>query len=84
LPARAGPLVEFGPKTLLSKRVTIELLFRDVPALASYFVVDPSDKAGWIKFGGAKVQFAETVVPTLDDQYFEVFRPIFDFVRSKV
>jgi predicted ATPase len=65
-------------------RLTIELLFRDVPTLKQYFVVDPGDKAGWIKFQGTKVQFAETVVPTLKDQYFEVFRPIFDFVKSKI
>jgi predicted ATPase len=65
-------------------RLTIELLFRDVPELAAYFVVDSSDKAGWIKFQGAKVHFAETIIPTLGVEHFEVFRPIFDFVRSKI
>jgi hypothetical protein len=65
-------------------RLTIELLFCDVPELKAYFVVDPTDKAGWIKFQGAKVHFAETVIPTLGNQQFDVFRPVFDFVQSKI
>ncbi len=65
-------------------RLAIELLFKDVPELVKCFAVDPNDRAGWIKFVGDKVHFAEQVVPGLDKQHFEVFRPVFDFVQSKI
>jgi hypothetical protein len=65
-------------------RLSIELLFRDVPGLENHFAVDVKDRAGWIKFVGDKVQFAEKIVPTIDAQYFSAYKPIFDFVLNKI
>lgn len=71
----------FGNKSLL----TIELLFHGVPGLDAFFVVDAERTDGFKKFisDGQKTAFAQDVVPSLDATYFEVFRPIFDFVLSK-
>lgn len=34
-------------------------------------------------FNGDKTKFAEDIIPEIDDSHFEVFRPMFDFVKSK-
>jgi ABC-type Mn2+/Zn2+ transport system ATPase subunit len=63
---------------------TIELLFHDVPGLESHFAVDPEHPAGWRRFIGNKVSFAQNVVPGIDVQYFEPFRPMFNFIQAKI
>ena len=65
--------------------LTIELLFHGVDGLDEYFIVDLERTDGFIKFisDSQKVKFAKDVVPNLDSEHFEIFRPIFDFVRSK-
>lgn len=72
----------FGNKSLL----TIELLFHGVPGLDAYFPVDTARTDGFIKFisDSQKTTFAKDVVPTLDAKHFGVFRPLFDFVSSKI
>lgn len=60
----------------------IELLFIDTPGLENYFVVDHERPGGCMKFQGNKVTFAKEVVPTLQPQSFEGFRPIFDFING--
>jgi energy-coupling factor transporter ATP-binding protein EcfA2 len=65
-------------------RLTIELMFRDVPGLEAYFEVDPTRPGGSIRFKGKKTRFASQVVPLLGAAHFEVFRPIFDFIGSKI
>ena len=65
-------------------RLTIELLFRDVPGFDVHFAVDPDHPASWERFVGNKVQFAQDVVPRINAQYFEPFRPIFDFIQAKI
>jgi hypothetical protein len=65
-------------------RLTIELLFRDVPGLEAHFEIDPTRPGNCIRFKGKKARFASRIVPGLDAAHFEVFRPIFDFVRSKI
>ncbi|TSE04057.1 AAA family ATPase [Mesorhizobium intechi] len=65
-------------------RLSIELLFRDVPGLDANFEVDPTRPGGCIRFKGKKTRFASQVVPTLDAEYFEGFRPIFNFVQGAV
>lgn len=35
------------------------------------------------KFGGEKTTFAKDVVPTLSPACFEVFRPMFELIKSK-
>lgn len=71
----------YGNRSLL----TIELLFHDVPGLDQYFVVDTDRTDGFIKFvsDGQKVAFAKDVVPTLPSSCFEVFRPMFEFIKLK-
>lgn len=65
-------------------RLTIELLFRDVAGLDVHFAVDPEHPAGWERFIGDKVHFAQQVVPTLASEHFEAFRPIFEFVLATI
>lgn len=62
----------------------IELLFYDVPGLEAHFAIDPEHPAGWRRFIGDKVHFAQNVVPGVDAIHFEPFRPIFDFILSKI
>ncbi len=69
----------FGDKS----RLSIELMFRDVPELADRFEPDPAERDACIRFLGDKVQFAQDVVSNLPPEAFEVFRPIFDFVEAK-
>jgi len=63
---------------------SIELLFHDVAGLEHHFAVDTEHPAGWRRFIGDKVDFAQNVVPEIDAVHFEPFRPIFDFVLSKI
>lgn len=71
----------YGNKSLL----TIELLFHGVPGLEKYFIEDVNRTDNFIKFisDGQKVHFAKDVVPTLDEKYFKVFEPIFEFIKTK-
>ncbi|EKD39431.1 MAG: hypothetical protein ACD_75C00408G0003 [uncultured bacterium] len=71
----------YGRRSLL----TIELLFHCVSGLDGYFVVDTERTDDFIKFvgDGQKVNFARDIVPTIDVAHFEVFRPIFEFIKSK-
>ncbi len=71
----------YGNRSLL----TIELLFHGVSGLEGYFVVDTERTDGFIKFvsDSQKVTFAKDIVPTIDAAHFEVFRPMFEFIKSK-
>lgn len=62
----------------------IELLFRDVPGLEGHFIIDPNDRAGWQKFRGQKVAFAENVIPHVEAVHFECFRPMFEFIEATI
>ncbi len=65
-------------------RLTIELIFKDVPGLERHFAADPDHPAGWMRFVGGKVAFAQEVVPGLDRGHFEAFRPMFEFIEAKI
>lgn len=67
-----------------NSRLTIELLFRDVPGLDAHFDIDPDHPAGWQRFTGDKVRFAQEVVPSIDAAHFAPFHPMFDFIRNKI
>lgn len=60
----------------------IEHAFWGVAGLDAWFKTD--QKSGRVEFKGDKhkVRFATEVVPTLNAACFEVFRPIFEFIRS--
>ncbi|MER9142072.1 AAA family ATPase [Mesorhizobium sp. M0871] len=65
----------------------IEHLFYGDPKAAPFFESKPAMGGGTtvvIKNDKLKHKFASEVIPTLDDHYFEVFRPIFEFVQSTV
>ena len=65
-------------------RFAIELLFYGVPSLERRFAPDLTELAKPVKFNGGKVGFARGIVPRLDVQHFEPFRPIFDFIQAKI
>lgn len=60
----------------------IEHIFWGKPELENYFLTD--QRSSLIKFKGKqhKVKFAQEVVPTLSADYFEAFRPMFEFIRT--
>lgn len=64
-------------------RLSIELMFCDVPGLEHRFEPDPNERDACIRFIGDKVEFAQNVVPALQAEAFGVFKPIFDFVQAK-
>ncbi len=61
----------------------VEHIFWGTDGLEGWFRTD--DKSDLIKFKGDKhkVKFAKEIVPTLDPACFEVFRPMFEFIKSK-
>lgn len=65
--------------------LSIELLFYngeiDDP---NFSIHDISGGGKLVKFSGDKVKFAETIVPKLDKEHFEIFRPMFEFIKAKI
>lgn len=74
-----NPIEKIKPKP----QFCIEHIFWGVEGLGSWFRTD--NVTGLIKFKGDKhkVRFAKEIVPTLDAACFEVFRPMFEFIKSK-
>lgn len=70
----------WGERSLMA----IEHLFMHIPNLNEYFEIDESRPEKFKKFCGNKVEFAKSVVPNLDREHFEVFRPLFEFIESKI
>lgn len=77
---RAGTNQDFAHKSKLD----MELMFYDAFGIGQHFELDPAEPYECIRFIGNKTRFAKDVVPNLDVQYFEPFRPIFDFITSKI
>lgn len=65
-------------------RLTIELLFKDVAGLEHHFEIDPTRPGNCVRFKGKKTRFASQVVSHIAAENFEVFRPVFDFIQSKI
>lgn len=63
----------------------IEHLFYGLEATKNYYQQEPCVGGTKIVFksDGEKTAFAKEVVPTLDPACFEVFRPMFEFIKSK-
>jgi predicted ATPase len=63
----------------------IEHLFYGLEATKDYYQEEPCVGGSKIIFktDGEKTTFAKEVVPTLDKGCFEVFRPMFEFIKSK-
>jgi len=64
-------------------RLSMELLFHGVDSLSEHFELDPTQPGGIIRFVGDNVRFAKEVVPSVPDEHFAIFEPIFDFVMCK-
>ncbi|KZL05563.1 AAA family ATPase [Pseudovibrio sp. Ad26] len=65
----------------------IEHLFYGDPLTDEFFEEQPVAGGGTkitIKADAQKERFASDVIPRLDSAYFEVFRPVFEFIRQKV
>jgi hypothetical protein len=65
----------------------IEHLFYGSPATADFFTTEPTPGGGVrivIKSDAQKHKFVKEVLPTLDRSYFEVFKPMFEFVKIKI
>lgn len=71
----------YGNRSLL----TIELLFHGITGLESFFVEDTKRTDNFFKFVNdtQKVTFAKDVVPTLDTVHFEIFKPIFESIKTR-
>jgi predicted ATPase len=66
-------------------RFDIELIFWGDTKTEKYYhdyIDKASNSCTGIYFKGDKVKFAEKVIPTLDATCFEIFRPMFEFIRS--
>jgi predicted ATPase len=63
----------------------IEHLFYGQNATADYYIEEPCVGGTKIVFksDGDKTAFAKEIIPKLDAACFEVFRPMFEFIRSK-
>jgi predicted ATPase len=63
----------------------IEHLFYGDPKTAEFFDREPTPGGGTkitIKSDAQKERFANEVIPTLEDGYFEVFKPMFEFIHN--
>lgn len=70
----------FGEYSLMA----IEHLFQHIPAITDMFEPDLSLPSQFLRFQGDKVNFSKNLVPTFDDEPFQVFKPIFDFIETKI
>jgi len=63
----------------------IEHLFYGPKMTKDYFKLEPCPGGNKIAFAcdDQKTTFAQKVVPLLDSECFEVFRPVFEFIKSK-
>lgn len=65
-------------------KLDMELMFFDAFGIGIHFEVDQSEPYECYRFIGSKTRFAKEIVPALDAQEFEAFRPIFDFIQTKI
>jgi len=64
-------------------RLTLELLFYGHPDTTSFYIEEPCRGGGTqvrFKDESKKIEFAKDVVPNLPIEYFEVFKPMFEFI----
>lgn len=64
--------------------MAIEHLFCHLPGLDAMFVVNQELPSKFKKFEGDKVHYAKSIVPKLGTENFEVFIPMFNFIKSKI
>ena len=67
----------------ITSYLSIELMFYGIDGLDRHFITKNVCGGGnVIVFAGDKVKFAENIVPRLDDEAFEIFRPMFETIRK--
>ncbi|MDX0807157.1 AAA family ATPase [Sinorhizobium medicae] len=76
--------LETGQHYKAASVLPIELLFHDVPGLDEHFCEDASRPGGFRKLKGSKTEFVGDIVPSLDAEYFECFRPLFEFIEQGI
>ena len=72
----------FGGESLCE----IEHLFYGDPATEGFFGTEPVPGGGQriiIKSDAQKERFATEILPSLDNSYFQVFKPLFELMKSK-
>jgi predicted ATPase len=67
-------------------KVEIEHLFFNNPTARTLFETEATMGGGtkWIFPSGQKTHFAKNIIPTIEQEYFEVFRPMLEFVRATI
>ena len=69
---------------LHQSRLTIEHLFYGDDATHSFFETETTVSGPLLVFKeSSKTSFARNIVPAIDKSHFEVFRPMFEFIKSK-
>ncbi|MBB1426372.1 AAA family ATPase [Shewanella sp. SG44-2] len=65
--------------------MAIELLFYKEELIDTYFKKEQTSGGGeLIVFNGNKVQFAQDFIPNLEPVEFEIFRPMFELIKSTI
>lgn len=65
--------------------LSIELLFyKGEPDNPNFILHDISGGGSIVKFSGDKVNFAKNIVPELPVNYFEIFIPMFEFIKAAI
>lgn len=68
-----------------ASHLSIELLFYDNnPDNPNYSLENISGGGQLLQFNGDKANFAKNIVPKLPVEAFEIFRPMFEFIKSKI
>ncbi|SER18983.1 AAA family ATPase [Neolewinella agarilytica] len=68
-----------------NSRMGIEHLFYGAPGIPEYFKsVDQPGGGTLLEVSANKTKFAEKIVPAIAPEHFEVFRPMFEFIKSKI
>ncbi|MDP1677024.1 MAG: hypothetical protein Q8L88_09165 [Bacteroidota bacterium] len=65
-------------------RLTLEHLFYGHPDTAQYFIEERTRGGGTQMDEHKKIEFARNTVQNLPVEMFEVFRPMFEFIKNKI
>lgn len=74
----ANPIEKIKPNPVFG----IEHIFWEIESEKNKFKVN--ERNGQVRFNADKIKFARDVVPTFDSAHFELLRPLFDFIKSKL
>lgn len=73
------------PRGSSGRKLSIELLFYNPDSPGTDFINKPTPGGGEIiEFAGDKMKFAQEVVSNYPPEKFEIFKPMFEFISSKL